>query len=312
MKGIDISSYQQNVDFNQVKNNGVEIVILKASEGKTWQDPTFKDKYNNAKAAGLKVGAYHFLRGNAPQDEASNFLNMIEGLSLDCKLIIDAEVDLGGIETTSNQVKAVKDILVSKGYDVALYSGEYFYNTNLNNSVKDIPLWVAKYSNNKPNVSSYIGWQYSDVGNVPGINGYVDINEFLEGILLTNNCSNGTCNITTPTKETWEFYISGDLVKRLQHELNIQYGFKLDEDGYLGDKSLNALESVAIKHDAKGNITRIIQERLLQLGYKLPRYGADSDFGDETANALYKFQLDRKLIPDMVAGINTFKELFRK
>lgn len=102
MKGIDISSYQKNVDFNQVKNCGIEIVILKASEGKTWQDTTFKDKYNNAKAAGLKVGAYHFLRGNSVQDEVNNFLSMVQNLPMDCKYIIDAEVDLGGIEVNSN------------------------------------------------------------------------------------------------------------------------------------------------------------------------------------------------------------------
>ena len=127
---------------------------------------------------------------------------------------------------------------------------------------------------------------------------------------------NGTAQAAIPTqpscKKTWEYYINGDLVLRLQHELNVQFNAGIKEDGYLGDQSLEALKGVVIKRGAKGNITKIIQERLMQLGFKLPRFGADSDFGGETENILRQFQADRGLSADAIAGINTLKELFKK
>ena len=113
-------------------------------------------------------------------------------------------------------------------------------------------------------------------------------------------------------KRTWEYYINGDLIQRLQHELNVQFSARIKEDGYLGDQSLEALKGVAIKRGSKGKLTKTIQERLLQLGYNLPKFGADSDFGAETENTLRKFQGDRGLNIDGIAGINTFKALLKK
>lgn len=313
IKGIDISHYQGSIDFAKVKADGIGIVIIKATEGRTYKDSYFKTNYANAKANGLLVGAYHFLRGNAAEDEVDNFLSVVSGLEFDCKLIIDAEVDLGGVDVTSRQIRQFADILKANGKDIALYTGEYFYNNNMNDSVKDIPLWVAKYSSNKPNVSKeYIGWQYTSDGRVSGICTRVDMNEFSEDILIKDLVPNNPSSPQPAVKKTWENYINGDLVLKLQHELNVQFNAGIKEDSYLGDHTLEALKRVLIKRGAKGKITKIIQERLLQLGYKLPKYGADSDFGAETENTLRQFQGDRGLNTDAIAGINTFKDLFKK
>lgn len=306
MKGIDISSYQQNVDFNQVKSSGIEIVILKASEGKTWQDSTFRDKYNNAKAAGLKVGAYHFLKGNAVQDEVDNFLSMVQKLPMDCKYIIDAETDLGGIEANSSQIKAFYDILTSKGYDTALYTGEYFYNDNLNDSVKDIPLWVAKYSSNHPNVPSYIGWQYSDCGNVSGISGNVDMNEFNEGILIGNVQPQVKENVNKyplPLKYNRNVL----LFQRAANAMGIkgENGNRLDEDGVPGDNTLYAAKS---------------PKALLKIGMNNPLVAAmqfmfglnvNSYYDENTYNMVGIFQNSKDLDVDNLVGYNTWIELFK-
>lgn len=66
MKGIDIASYQQNVDFQKVKNSGIEIVYIKATEGITYTNPLLELQYSGAMAAGLKIGFYHYLRANDP------------------------------------------------------------------------------------------------------------------------------------------------------------------------------------------------------------------------------------------------------
>ena len=76
MKGIDIASYQQNVDFVKVKNSGIEIVYIKATEGVTYNNPLLDSQYSGAIAAGLKIGFYHFLRANDPILEAKYFLSL--------------------------------------------------------------------------------------------------------------------------------------------------------------------------------------------------------------------------------------------
>lgn len=114
---------------------------------------------------------------------------------------------------------------------MALYTGEYFYNSKLNNSVKNIPLWVAKYSSNKPNVPSYIGWQYSDCGIVAGISGKVDMNEFNEGILIGNGSN---VQPTTQPKPQVSEWIKG--IQYLCNELEIRgaNGLPLQEDNLWG------------------------------------------------------------------------------
>jgi GH25 family lysozyme M1 (1,4-beta-N-acetylmuramidase) len=60
-QGIDVSDWQGYIDYNQVANNGIEVVYIKASQGSNIKDPYFDINYENAKANGLKVGFYHFL-----------------------------------------------------------------------------------------------------------------------------------------------------------------------------------------------------------------------------------------------------------
>lgn len=114
--------------------------------------------------------------------------------------------------------------------------------------------------------------------------------------------------------KTWENYITGDLAKELQSALNSVYGRNLKVDGYLGDNSMDALEGVLVVEGQKNALVRVIQKRLMQLGYNLNRYGADGAFGKggETAKAVRQFQADRHLVVDCKVGKNSLKELFRK
>ena len=60
-QGIDVSNWQGYIDYSQVKQAGIEVVYIKASQGSDFKDPYFDINYENAKANGLKVGFYHFL-----------------------------------------------------------------------------------------------------------------------------------------------------------------------------------------------------------------------------------------------------------
>ena len=60
-RGIDVSDWQGYIDYRKVKESGIEVVYIKASQGSNIKDPYFDINYENAKANGLKVGFYHFL-----------------------------------------------------------------------------------------------------------------------------------------------------------------------------------------------------------------------------------------------------------
>lgn len=118
----------------------------------------------------------------------------------------------------------------------------------------------------------------------------------------------------TPPKpaeqRTWRNYINGSIVRNLQAELNQQFNKGLAVDGYFGDLTIDAL--VIVRRGARGGLTRIIQQRLIALGYDVGRWGADGVFGEATYNAVRRFQRDKGLAVDGIVGRNTWKALFKK
>ena len=96
-------------------------------------------------------------------------------------------------------------------------------------------------------------------------------------------------------------------VRELQQECNNQGYSKQKVDGVGGPATLAGCPTV--RKGAKGNITKLIQKRLLSLGYKLPKWGADGGFGDETVDAVKAFQADKGLSVDGVVGQNTWRKL---
>ena len=207
MEGIDVSSNQDNINFSQVKASGIEIVYIKATEGITYTNPTLKIFYNNAKAAKLKVGFYHFLRDNDPFLEAEHFLSATNGLIPDCLYAIDVEIALDQtVNKVSSNVRLFANYLIARGKPVCIYSGLYFYRNNLDNSVKNTPLWVASYSNSKPDIAS-IGWQYSETGSVSGINGNIDLDTFDNGVLINKQ-------IVREVKKVKNLVVAGNCVDK--------------------------------------------------------------------------------------------------
>lgn len=183
IKGIDISSYQGNVDGAKIKASGIEIVIIKATQSINYKNPFFEQQYTSCKAAGLKVGFLHFLDGTSAYAQAQFFLDTIAGKVSDCKHVVDVEGNGWSISNASNFTRSFANYLINKGKEVCIYTGDYFYRDNLNTTVKDISLWVARYGATP--FSPNIGIQYSASSRINGINGNVDVDNFEDGILLT-------------------------------------------------------------------------------------------------------------------------------
>lgn len=193
LRGIDISNWQGNIDFGAVKNSGIQVVYMKASEGNYYRDKFLDQNYNNAKANGLYVGFYHFFRANIDAvAQAQYFVNCIQGKESDCKLCIDIETtegcDANILSVMCGQfLEEVKRLV---GKEVVLYTYTSFARCNLTNVVGCYPLWIADYRgenrlpNDNPIWNEWSGYQFCSDGRVNGINTDCDMNLFTEDILI--------------------------------------------------------------------------------------------------------------------------------
>lgn len=98
-----------------------------------------------------------------------------------------------------------------------------------------------------------------------------------------------------------------DWVARLQAECNNQGFSKQNVDGIAGPATLAGCPT--LRKGASGNITKLLQEKLISLRYDLGKYGSDGVFGTATYNAVVKFQKDNGLTPDGIVGQNTWRKL---
>lgn len=191
--GIDVSGWQGNINYEQVASSGIEIVYIKASEGTNFVDPYFNQNYTNAKANGLKVGFYHYLTARSNEDaiaEARFFVSVISSKTPDCRLAMDFESfgNLSPEEITQIGLTFMRTVENLSGKEMVIYSDTSNASYRFYGELTNYPLWVAQYEVSEPtpngNWDTWVGWQYTDAGEIPGISGYVDRDKFTDGILL--------------------------------------------------------------------------------------------------------------------------------
>lgn len=202
--GIDVSVYQGDIDFEQVKNSGIEIVYIRAGYGFSVTDPKFEENYTNATKAGLKCGAYYFVTARNTEQaylQATRFAELISGKTFAARPAMDFE-EFGSLG--KNGINIVGLAFMQKlreltGIVPILYTDAYNASETWDWNFAQFPLWVADYDAEEPYVTSniwqrYAGFQYSDRGEIPGIYGNVDLDRFTSSVFL-----NGASE-ATPTK----------------------------------------------------------------------------------------------------------------
>lgn len=190
MKVIDVSKHNGTINWTEVKNDGIEGVIIRAGYGKSasQKDPTFETNYKGASAAGLHIGAYWYsyaLNVTDAELEAKAFLECIKGKQFDLPVFFDIEdktqVHLGK-KVCTDIVNAFMDVVEAAGYFAGVYSFDSFFGSNLEESVrKRYAVWVARVENVPPKCAPEWGiHQYSWKGKVRGIDGDVDMNNCIK------------------------------------------------------------------------------------------------------------------------------------
>lgn len=226
LNGIDVYEGNDIESWQQVKDNNVQVVIQKATQGTGHVDSLLYYRIPKIKQAGLNIGYYHFAQYNStnPIGEAQHFLSTIKNQPLDTVLWVDVEIDdKWNKQTAINYSNQFINYVQNQGYKIGLYTGESFYNSYLKGNIPNIPLWIAKYSSNPPATYPTHSWQYSETGKVAGIASYSDMDYFNENILLSNNTSSTSSNII------------------MSNQLAEKYRYK--EENVVGDKWIAMVQS---------------------------------------------------------------------
>lgn len=213
MKGIDVSVHNGSIDWQKVKNAGIQFAILRAGYGRelSQKDARFEENYKNAKAVNMPIGAYWYSYAMTPEEarlEADVFLKIIEGKQFEMPVYFDLEekkqFELGK-EKVSAIMKAFLERVESAGYFVGLYGSASSLTTHTADDIKSrYTIWLAHWTD-KTNYSGAYGiWQYSSEDKVDGINGNVDLDTAYIDFpaVIKNKGMNGYGKDTTPEPDT--------------------------------------------------------------------------------------------------------------
>lgn len=228
MKGIDISYWQQGVDYKKLKEQGIEFAIIRCGYGNYSKDSMFEAHYKGCKEAGLKVGAYFYSYCKSLEDakaEARNCLECIKGKEFDLPIFYDIEdkvtKPMGNVEITQ-AIRIFAEELNNKGYKVGVYANlDWFKNYIDLSRLEDIKVWLAQWGVEKPTATfKYDYWQYTSKGKLDGINGNVDMNicydnDFKNSITVDNveNFVDNSTNIEN--KELTYIVKKGDTLSQI-------------------------------------------------------------------------------------------------
>ncbi len=191
--GIDISAFQGEIDFSQVKQSGVDFVMIRVGgrgygpAGSLYADTRAQEYYRQAKQAGLQVGAYFFSQATCVAEaveEAVYALYLTTGWELDMPLAYDWEVPNMEARTVNVSGDMLMDCTLSFCELVRLAGREpmiYFNQNQAKNLLElteltDYPWWLAMYEETYTYPYQVDCWQYSCTGAVAGIDGNVDLN----------------------------------------------------------------------------------------------------------------------------------------
>ena len=181
---VDVSEFQQNIDFNKMKNDGIKAVIIRAGYGReaSQKDSMFESHYRNAKAAGLKIGVYWYSYADSVDDaekEARACLACIGGKALDMPVYYDME-DNFQTHLSKPTLTAIAEhfcnTVKANGYKVGVYANLNWFTNYLDyNRLKNkYSIWLAQY-NDRAELDCDI-WQNSSTGRVSGYGKNIDTN----------------------------------------------------------------------------------------------------------------------------------------
>lgn len=199
--GIDVSYHNGYIDWQQVKESGIDFVIVRVGfRGYGTSDPVkpvmmdkkCEENIKGAKAAGLDIGLYFYSQAITVEealDEAGACIQIAKKYAIEYPIYFDTEYatpkhtgradNLSKKERTDFAV-AFCEAIKNEGYTPGVYASKNFFDNNLEfNRIQNYEIWVAHYTNKKSGTDfkhPYEMWQYASDGRVNGIDKYTDVN----------------------------------------------------------------------------------------------------------------------------------------
>lgn len=190
--GIDVSVWQGEIDWQQVKNAGIQFAMIRLgyrsmAEGILNEDSCARANYTGATAAGVQVGAYFFSQATCVEEaveEAEFVLEMTENWELQMPIVYDweptgADTRTANVDarTLTDCAKAFCETVRQAGHEAMVYFNAYQAENSLYlEELTEYPFWLAQYDQPMDFEHRVDMWQYTDQGTVPGIKGNVDVN----------------------------------------------------------------------------------------------------------------------------------------
>ena len=194
--GVDVSSYQKDVDWQMVAADGVEFAMVRLgyrgySSGLLNLDPYFEQNVHGARSCGLVTGVYFFSQALTPEeamDEARFVLRKIRGLRIDGPIAFDMEYVEGAdringltVEEKTAIADAFCQFIEKNGYEAMIYGNPTWFSEDVDLSLlTHHEIWLAHYTDLTQWPFGYSMWQYTDKGSVAGIAGGCDLNIWLK------------------------------------------------------------------------------------------------------------------------------------
>lgn len=308
-KGIDVSEFQGKIDWEKVKNDGIEFAILRCGYGMDFSnqdDVEYERNANECERLGIPYGVYLMSYANTVEkarSEAKHVLRLIEGRKISLGVWHDIEDNgtSGAInkETLTNIINTFCNTIKNAGYKVGVYANLNWLENKIEKTIKDnYDIWVAQYYSKCEYEGKYIMWQHTSSGKVNGISTNVDMNILYEDLPVINNNDNN--NSKTNNLE---------IVKSLQRALNKDYNCGLDVDGIIGPLTTKAVNNNMVRNFTVGEFAKWVQERLIAKGYSLNNFGVDGRYGNESEKKVKEFQANCGIDVDGIVGINTVNRL---
>lgn len=191
--GIDVSSFQMEIDWEQVAADGIDFAIIQLgyrgySDGVLYEDERFRENLEGAQAVGLETGVYFFsqaLSADEAREEALYVVEQLDGAALEQPIFFDweeIEFDTARTDGLPGNVvtvcaKAFCETVEEAGYDAGIYFNQHDVYSRIDiRELIDYPLWLAQYNDMPDMIYPFCYWQYSANGSVSGILTPVDMN----------------------------------------------------------------------------------------------------------------------------------------
>lgn len=193
--GIDVAEHQWEIDWEKVADSGVKFAFVRSgyrgwSQGGLYEDPWFRRNIEEASKAGLELGVYFYSQAvNVAEaiEEAKYVLDQIEGYEITLPIMYDWEIPENAPDARTNGLDpsiigdcgvAFCETIRAAGHDAGIYFTRQlgYYSIDLSR-LKGCTLWLADWETDYPGFY-YAGniWQYTQKGEVPGVEGDVDMN----------------------------------------------------------------------------------------------------------------------------------------